>query len=50
LAIQRLLDKGVIRLAGEFPKQKLALAAFSFTPLGLLVREHVVSSLPKFAA
>ncbi|MDL2123207.1 MAG: hypothetical protein LWX51_09005 [Deltaproteobacteria bacterium] len=47
LAISRLLDKGVIKLAGEFKKNK---PAFAFTPFGYIVHQVVNSGLCKFEA
>jgi len=45
LATARLLDKGLINVVGEFPGGK---AAFSFTPLGLIVKKEVNSGLREF--
>jgi hypothetical protein len=47
LATSRLLDKGVIKLAGEFEGNK---PAFSFTPFGYIVHQSVNLGLPKFKA
>jgi len=47
LAISRLLDKGVIKLAGEFKENK---PAFAFTPFGYIVHQVVNSGLCKFEA
>ena len=46
LATSRLLDKGIIRLAGEFADDK---PAFTFTPLGCVVHQAVNGGLRKFA-
>ena len=46
-AVQRLLDKQLVRLAGEFDESK---PAFQFTPLGAIVHGHVNSGLTKFKA
>lgn len=45
LATQRLLDKGLIRVMGEFDEDK---PAFGFTPLGFIVSKAVNSGLRKF--
>ncbi len=45
LATSRLLDKGVIQLAGEFDSEK---AAFRFTPLGLEIKNIATTGLRKF--
>ena len=45
LATSRLLDKGLITVAGEFTSGK---PAFRFTPLGLVLLAHVNETLPKF--
>jgi hypothetical protein len=45
LATSRLLDKGVIKLAGEFPEDK---PAFSFTSFGYIVKQTVNLELRKF--
>lgn len=46
-ATSRLLDKGIIKLAGEFPENK---PAFAFTPFGYIVQQVVNLSLRKFEA
>jgi hypothetical protein len=46
-AVQRLLGKGLIRLAGEFDPGK---PAFQFTPLGVIVLRHVNGGLRRFTA
>jgi hypothetical protein len=45
LATSRLLDKGVIRLAGEFEGDK---PAFAFTPFGYVVHQSVNAGLRRF--
>ena len=45
LATSRLLDKGVIKVAGEFSSGK---PAFCFTPLGLIVHKRINSELRQF--
>lgn len=45
LATSRLLDKGLIRVAGEFPGNK---PAFTFTPLGYIVHQIVNTGLKQF--
>lgn len=47
LATSRLLDKGIIRLAGEFDDVK---PAFGFTPLGYVIHQAVNAGLRKFEA
>ena len=47
LATSRLLDKGIIRLAGEFGEM---MPAFTFTPLGYVVHQAVNRGLRKFKA
>lgn len=47
LATQRLLDKGIIRLVGEFDELK---PAFGFTPLGYVVHQAVNAGLRQFEA
>ena len=47
LATSRLLDKGIIRLAGEFEQEK---PAFTFTPLGYVIHQAVNGGLRKFEA
>jgi len=47
IATSRLLDKGLIRLAGEFPDDK---PAFMFTPLGFIVHRRVNAGLRQFGA
>lgn len=44
LAVSRLLDKGIIRLAGEFPEDR---PAFAFTSFGYVIKQTVNSSLRK---
>jgi hypothetical protein len=44
-AIDRLLDKGVITLAGRFSESK---HAFQFTPLGLIVKDQVNGNMQHF--
>jgi hypothetical protein len=46
-AVQRLLDKGLIKLMGEFEENK---PAFAFTPLGAVVHQMVNSGLRQFKA
>ena len=45
LATSRLLDKGLIQVAGEFSSGK---PAFCFTPLGLVLLQHVNAGLRQF--
>ena len=45
IATGRLLDKGVIKLAGEFNSEK---PAFMFTPLGFVVKQLATSTLQQF--
>ena len=47
LATSRLLDKGIIKLAGEFTEDK---PAFVFTPFGYVVQQAINSGLQKFKA
>jgi hypothetical protein len=47
LATSRLLDKGVIKLAGEFEENK---PAYTFTPFGYVVHQAINSGLRKFEA
>ena len=46
-AAQRLLDKGLIRLMGEFDEDK---PAFAFTPLGAVVHQMINNRLRQFKA
>ena len=46
-AIPRLLDKGVIKLAGRFLEGH---PAYQLTPLGYIVAKHIQSGLPEFKA
>jgi hypothetical protein len=50
VATSRLLDKGILRLAGEFENQELIQPALAFTPLGYVVHQQVVGHLSKFQA
>lgn len=50
LATGRLLDKGIIRLIGEFPNEKQAKPAFTFTPLGFEVKVSVCRGLRQFTS
>lgn len=44
-ATQRLLDKGVIKLMGEFEENK---PAFAFTPLGVVIHQMINNGLRQF--
>jgi hypothetical protein len=46
-AVQRLLDKGIIKLMGEFEENK---PAFAFTPLGEVIHQMINKKLPQFKA
>ena len=46
-AVQRLLDKGLIKLMGEFDENK---PAFAFTPLGAVVHQMINNGLRQFKA
>ncbi|MEL7591762.1 MAG: hypothetical protein AAGU17_10780, partial [Anaerolineaceae bacterium] len=47
LATNRLLDKGIIKLVGEFEENK---PAFTFTPFGFTIHQMINSGLHKFIA
>jgi hypothetical protein len=47
IATSRLLDKGIIKLAGEFQDDK---PAFTFTPFGFVIHQAVNRGLRKFEA
>jgi hypothetical protein len=46
-AVQRLLDKGLIKLMGEFEENK---PAFAYTPLGAVVHRMINNGLRQFKA
>ena len=48
LATERLLDKGLIRLVGEFANEDPEKPAFMFTPLGYVIKEMVKNGLQQF--
>ena len=50
LATGRLLDKGLIRLAGELPGENDSKPAFIFTPLGYVVKQSIDMGLKQFQA